>query len=53
MGSTLDHGIEPLTYPAYGLKSEAERRRHAKHLPQPTIEKFMQELVKDIDNKIK
>ncbi|MHC0449372.1 MAG: hypothetical protein ACRY3E_04730, partial [Candidatus Lariskella arthropodorum] len=47
------HGVENLTYSAYKVKSEAERRLHAEHLPQPVIEKFMQELVKEINNEIK
>ena len=48
-----DQDVEKITYPAYKLQSEAERRLHAKHLPQPVIEKFMQELVKEINNEIK
>ncbi|WP_440616326.1 hypothetical protein [Cysteiniphilum sp. 6C5] len=45
--------VEKVTYPAYMVDSEAERRLKAEHLPQPVIEKFMQELVKEINNEIK
>ncbi|WP_151192709.1 hypothetical protein [Cysteiniphilum sp. JM-1] len=47
-----DQGVEKLTYPAYKLKSEAQRRLDGTHSPEAVIEKFVQALVQEMNHEL-